>query len=166
MTLLDKLRASNSPFASFEKKANSHPETKGIGLAGYLIKPVQRICKYPLLVQEMLKHTPEDHKEAQELHSSYQSISSVVDYINARQHIHANQQKLSHLRDTIDGIENFDIVKPDRTFISEFTAKKERVLFLLSDFLLIVKHAKKERFNFKQMIPISRLQIDPDQKSN
>ena len=26
-------------------------ETRGIGLIGFIIKPVQRICKYPLLLK-------------------------------------------------------------------------------------------------------------------
>jgi len=41
VTTIEKLRKANATFVDFEKKTNSMPETKGIGLIGYMIKPVQ-----------------------------------------------------------------------------------------------------------------------------
>jgi hypothetical protein len=36
---------------------------KGLGLESYLIKPVQRLLKYPLLLKELRKCTPPDDPE-------------------------------------------------------------------------------------------------------
>jgi hypothetical protein len=36
---------------------------KGLGLESYLIKPVQRLLKYPLLLKELRKCTPPDDAE-------------------------------------------------------------------------------------------------------
>lgn len=38
-------------FANFVKEARSWPECKGLTLESFIIKPVQRICKYPLLLR-------------------------------------------------------------------------------------------------------------------
>lgn len=32
-------------------------------LSSYLIKPMQRLTKYPLLIEKILKHTPSDHAD-------------------------------------------------------------------------------------------------------
>ncbi len=32
-------------------------------MMGYLIKPVQKICKYPLLMKELLRYTPAEHPD-------------------------------------------------------------------------------------------------------
>lgn len=36
---------------------------KDIALEGFLLKPVQRICQYPLLLKELVKVTPETHSD-------------------------------------------------------------------------------------------------------
>lgn len=33
-----------------------------ISIAGFLLTPVQKICKYPLQLGELLKYTPKDHR--------------------------------------------------------------------------------------------------------
>ena len=34
---------------------------------GFLVKPLQRLCKYPLLIRELLKDTPENHVDRKDL---------------------------------------------------------------------------------------------------
>jgi len=38
-------------FRSFIQEVHARPESRNLDLGSYLIKPVQRICKYPLLVK-------------------------------------------------------------------------------------------------------------------
>jgi hypothetical protein len=45
------------------QKAQNKPQCRKLDLKSFLIKPVQRICQYPLLLQELLKHTPDAHKD-------------------------------------------------------------------------------------------------------
>lgn len=37
----------------------NEPAIKGLSIGGYVIKPVQRLCKYPLLIRELLSVTDE-----------------------------------------------------------------------------------------------------------
>jgi len=69
-------------FAKFLKDARQLPECKGLTLESFLIKPIQRICKYPLLLREMLKNINENHIEYQSLVSAKDSIEAVVLELN------------------------------------------------------------------------------------
>lgn len=54
--LYEKLLASNPQFADWINTVKlTNPAVKGAGLESYLIKPVQRLCRYPLLLKELLK---------------------------------------------------------------------------------------------------------------
>lgn len=44
-----------------------------ISIAGFLLTPVQKICKYPLQLGELLKYTPKDHR-----YSSGKFIASLL----------------------------------------------------------------------------------------
>ena len=50
MTMLDRL-GKQSSFKAFTDKAMLNPECRGLTLFSFLIKPIQRICKYPLLLR-------------------------------------------------------------------------------------------------------------------
>lgn len=51
-------------------------------LPSMLIKPVQRVCKYPLLLQEMLKATPEDWPYYEEMKQGLEAIQRVASKVN------------------------------------------------------------------------------------
>lgn len=59
--LLQRLTETSSAFKDVVKKCQSHPATMGMPLSSFLIKPMQRITKYPLLISKILENTSADH---------------------------------------------------------------------------------------------------------
>lgn len=50
-------------FEDFINKARLNPYHKLLSLKDYLIKPVQRLPKYVLIMKEVKKRTPSDHPD-------------------------------------------------------------------------------------------------------
>ncbi len=61
-------------------------KTGGLSLNGFLTKPIQRVTRYPLLIEKILKHTLPNH-------SDYQSIKQALDI--ARQLTEKINQQIS-----------------------------------------------------------------------
>ncbi|XP_053417261.1 rho guanine nucleotide exchange factor 17 [Nycticebus coucang] len=115
-------------------------------LSDLMIKPVQRIPRYELLVKDLLKHTPEDHPDHPLLLDAQRNIKQVAERINkgvrsaeeAERHARVLQEIEAH----IEGME--DLQAPLRRFlrqemITEVKAiggKKDRSLFLFSDLIV------------------------------
>jgi hypothetical protein len=59
----------NGDVASVVQSCSMTKEAKGLSLQAFLIKPVQRICKYPLLLRDIIQSTPEGHEDMECLQS-------------------------------------------------------------------------------------------------
>uniref|UniRef100_A0AAX7ST45 Spermatogenesis associated 13 n=1 Tax=Astatotilapia calliptera TaxID=8154 RepID=A0AAX7ST45_ASTCA len=55
-----------------------------ISIAGFLLTPVQKICKYPLQLGELLKYTPKDHSDHNGVSEAYETMKNVASLINER----------------------------------------------------------------------------------
>ncbi|XP_041717707.1 uncharacterized protein spata13 isoform X2 [Coregonus clupeaformis] len=53
-----------------------------ISIAGFLLTPVQKICKYPLQLGELLKYTPKDHSDYGGVSDAYKAMKNVASLIN------------------------------------------------------------------------------------
>lgn len=51
MELLEDLSHNYPNFTTFISESILNPECRGLSLLSFLIKPIQRICKYPLLLK-------------------------------------------------------------------------------------------------------------------
>ncbi|XP_058793844.1 uncharacterized protein LOC131665757 isoform X2 [Phymastichus coffea] len=123
-------------------------EHKGkLGLDQLLIKPVQKIPRYELLIQRLLKHTDASHPDKDLLTAALKEVHELVVKINCteRQSLEWEQQQttLKEVQSLVEGL--VGIVANDRTFIrhdlvsiaSNQGTRKERGLFLFSDLLVI-----------------------------
>eukprot|EP01103_Thecamoeba_quadrilineata_P007871 TRINITY_DN17693_c0_g1_i1.p1 TRINITY_DN17693_c0_g1~~TRINITY_DN17693_c0_g1_i1.p1 ORF type:complete len:664 (+),score=168.45 TRINITY_DN17693_c0_g1_i1:50-2041(+) len=99
-----------------------HPETKGQTLQSYLIKPIQRVTKYPLLLREMLKYTTDDHPDAKKLKESLKRLEQILCTINDSKIILESNQKMAELRKKLKGSEK--LVAPSRRFVREDEIKE------------------------------------------
>lgn len=68
--------------AKFLQDCYQLPATRHLDLASYLIKPVQRICKYPLLLLEIIKSTSSAHVDRRNLEIALAKLQNVIMVIN------------------------------------------------------------------------------------
>ncbi|KAH9495019.1 hypothetical protein Btru_018446 [Bulinus truncatus] len=70
----------NDYFTNRLEKMREHMNV--FDVAGVLIKPVQRILKYPLLLNELLKNTEDDHDDKEEIEMAIRAMTDVAKAIN------------------------------------------------------------------------------------
>jgi len=165
LTTYEKLKQTNKEFATFIQETENKTECKGVPLLGFLIKPVQRICKYPLLFKDLLHHTPRDHVDYENIEQCEKKVHDVAVYVNERKRASENFQKMLLIQEGLtDAPKNFMVVQPGRVFVRESILVKsnprgklqERHFFLFSDSLLYTKVQmfNKGTFQFKGTLPL------------
>ncbi|KAI9350683.1 hypothetical protein BDR26DRAFT_851330 [Obelidium mucronatum] len=65
-----------------ECQSNLTGRTNAWDLSSLLIKPVQRVLKYPLLLGQLLKETPETHSDHGQLLKAFNEMSRIAEEIN------------------------------------------------------------------------------------
>ncbi|TFY73666.1 hypothetical protein EWM64_g10346 [Hericium alpestre] len=63
----EKEKAANPAFAQFVDETERRKESRKLELNGYLTKPTTRLARYPLLLEAVLKHTPEDSPDKENI---------------------------------------------------------------------------------------------------
>ena len=59
----EKEKSANAAFAAFVEANERLPESRKLELNAYLTKPTTRLARYPLLLEAVLKHTPNDSSD-------------------------------------------------------------------------------------------------------
>lgn len=70
-------------------------------LPAMLIKPIQRVCKYPLLIQQLLKSTPENWPYTEEIKLGLEAIQRITKKVNETKRIQENLLLVQGLRKRI-----------------------------------------------------------------
>ena len=71
----------------------------------YLFKPVQRICKYPLLFKELLKYTPPDHPDHAATEQMLVSMKAVCSVVNETKRRVEKLEAIADWQATVEGWE-------------------------------------------------------------
>lgn len=79
-----------------------------IPLDGYLLTPVQRICKYPLQLAELLKYTKSDHPDYGDIKEALEAMRDVAVLINERKRRMESLEKLAAWQQRVEGWEVFN----------------------------------------------------------
>lgn len=99
---------------------------RGRSLLDFLIMPIQRIPRYRLLLEELLKRTsPDDYPEEdyRALELGLQRIADVANVINERLRDFENREKVASLQTRFGG-ESADLIEAHRVFVKEGYLKK------------------------------------------
>ncbi|KAG9429898.1 hypothetical protein HZU67_08179 [Apis mellifera carnica] len=82
-----------------------------IPLDGYLLTPVQRICKYPLQLAELLKYTKSDHPDYHKIQEALEAMRDVAVLINERKRRMESLEKLAAWQLRVEGWEGEDLIE-------------------------------------------------------
>jgi len=113
---------------AFIRAVELQKKTHGLQLASYLIMPVQRIPRYKMLLNELVKLTPVTHRDYHKLTEAVSTISHVATSLND------DMKQLEQRRETVAICEQFEdmtIMSPSRLFLKE------------GDLMKVCQHGKK-----------------------
>ncbi|CAO2604006.1 ITSN2 [Lemmus lemmus] len=81
-TLLQQKTDEDTDFKEFLKKLASDPRCKGMPLSSFLLKPMQRITRYPLLIRSILENTPQNHVDHSSLKLALERAEELCSQVN------------------------------------------------------------------------------------
>uniref|UniRef100_G3SXF3 Spermatogenesis associated 13 n=2 Tax=Loxodonta africana TaxID=9785 RepID=G3SXF3_LOXAF len=115
-----------------------------IAIDGFLLTPVQKICKYPLQLAELLKYTTQEHSDYNNIKAAYEAMKNVACLINERKRKLESIDKIARWQVSIVGWEGMDILDRSSELIhsGELTkitkqGKSQQRTFFLFDHQLV-----------------------------
>uniref|UniRef100_A0A1A7WY54 Pleckstrin homology domain containing, family G (With RhoGef domain) member 3 n=2 Tax=Iconisemion striatum TaxID=60296 RepID=A0A1A7WY54_9TELE len=135
---------------------------RSLPLGSYLLKPVQRILKYHLLLQEIAKHFDPDEEGYEVVQEALDTMTGVAWYINDMKRKHEHAVRVQEIQSLLINWKG-----PDLTTYGELVlegtfpvlrAKNTRTLFLFERMLLITKK-RGENYIYKNHISCSTLML-------
>ncbi|KAK9533521.1 hypothetical protein VZT92_008633 [Zoarces viviparus] len=135
---------------------------RSLPLGSYLLKPVQRILKYHLLLQEIAKHFDSDEEGYEVIQEAIDTMTGVAWYINDMKRKHEHAVRVQEIQSLLINWKG-----PDLTTYGELVlegtfhvlrAKNTRTLFLFERMLLITKK-RGEHYVYKIHISCSTLML-------
>uniref|UniRef100_A0A671PEU6 T-lymphoma invasion and metastasis-inducing protein 1-like n=1 Tax=Sinocyclocheilus anshuiensis TaxID=1608454 RepID=A0A671PEU6_9TELE len=142
-------------------------------LESYLIKPIQRVLKYPLLLRELHSLTDPDSEEHYHLNVAMKAMNTVASHINEMQKIH---EEFGAVFDLLISEQTGDKKEVCELYISSVMLHvsppvfKTAVVFICKDYSkqkkkmggshrASVSGEEKDPFRFRHMIPTDALQV-------
>uniref|UniRef100_A0A7N6BK09 Phosphatidylinositol-3,4,5-trisphosphate-dependent Rac exchange factor 1 n=1 Tax=Anabas testudineus TaxID=64144 RepID=A0A7N6BK09_ANATE len=123
-----------------------------IPLEGYLLTPIQRICKYPLLLKELLKRTPKKHVDYPAVEEALQAMKAVCSNINETKRQMEKLEALEQLQSHIEGWEGTNLTDICTELLLHGNLLKisagniqERVFFLFDNLLVYCKRKSRTK---------------------
>lgn len=109
-TALETLENFSGEDLAFVSNLESKPILAGLKMRDFLIKPVQRVCKYPLLYREIIKSSPTEEVKACAQRAQAQ-LMIVADQVNnvMKQNEMGNARKLLELKQIIRPQSDLDV---------------------------------------------------------
>ena len=145
--LLKSLRSKSSKFAKFIAGAEAHPSCRGLDLSSFLIKPPQRLCKYPLFFNDLLKSLGDASAPSTAVKQVLEQIQQITRAVNAGMADSGSMGRVYEIfKDNLDAHESVsDLVSPSRRFLfegevdcaSSTKAPKRHHFYLFKDLLLL-----------------------------
>uniref|UniRef100_A0A9J8AMH8 FYVE, RhoGEF and PH domain containing 6 n=1 Tax=Cyprinus carpio carpio TaxID=630221 RepID=A0A9J8AMH8_CYPCA len=171
VALLDEQCRKNPPFANVVRQFEMSPRCANLALKHYLLKPVQRIPQYQLLLTDYLKNLPEDSSDYKDTQTALSVVKEVANHANDIMKQGDNFHKLMQVQYSLNG--HHEIVQPGRVFLKEGTLMKlsrkvmqPRMFFLFNDILLYTTPVQSGQYKVNSMLSLAGMKVSkPSQEA-
>uniref|UniRef100_A0A3P8NN35 FYVE, RhoGEF and PH domain containing 6 n=1 Tax=Astatotilapia calliptera TaxID=8154 RepID=A0A3P8NN35_ASTCA len=171
VVLLDEQTKKNPAFGAVVREFEASPRCASLALKHYLLKPVQRIPQYQLLLTDYLKNLPEDADDYKDTEAALAIVKEVASHANDFMKQGDIFQSLIRVQCRLIG--NHEIVQPGRIYLKEGILMKlsrkvmqPRMFFLFNDMLLYTKPVQSGQYMFKNTLPLRGMKVSkPSQEA-
>jgi len=161
--------------AKFATFLDTQPKLHGLGssLQSLLIMPIQRIPRYRLLLQELVRVTPAEHPDAPHLAAAVDQISALADAVNESIREQENFSRVVEIASSFTGPNSntHTIVQEGRRFIADGLlmkvckkVHKPRHIFVFHDLFVYGTPRPDGTFKFSAQFPLEDVlvrRVDP-----
>ncbi|CAM2119479.1 rho guanine nucleotide exchange factor 26 isoform X3 [Caretta caretta] len=160
---LQKLLATNPAFKEMLSRIESHEDCRNLPMISFLILPMQRVTRLPLLMDTICQKTPKDSPKYEICKQALKEVSKLVRLCNEG----ARKMERTEMMYTINNqlefrIKPFPLVSSSRWLVkrgeltayvedtglfSKRTCKQQVYFFLFNDVLIITKKKSEESYN-------------------
>ncbi|NXW00683.1 ARHGQ factor, partial [Fregetta grallaria] len=160
---LQKLLATNPGFKEVLSRIESHEDCRNLPMISFLILPMQRVTRLPLLMDTICQKTPKDSPKYENCKQALKEVSKLVRLCNEG----ARKMERTEMMYTINSqlefkIKPFPLVSSSRWLVkrgeltayvedtglfSKRTSKQQVYFFLFNDVLIITKKKSEESYN-------------------
>ncbi|MGH0147670.1 UNVERIFIED_CONTAM: hypothetical protein FKN15_045168 [Acipenser sinensis] len=141
-----------------------------IAIDGFLLTPVQKICKYPLQLAELLKYTAQDHSDYRYVAAGLAVMRNVTQQINERKRRLENIDKIAQWQASVLEWEGDDILDRSSELIytgemswiyQPYGRNQQRVFFLFDHQLVLCKKdlIRRDILYYKGRIDMDRYEV-------
>lgn len=147
---VSELKNKSLPFAEFI--ASNTEKCKGLDLASFLIQPIQRLPRYVLLLQDLVKHTDQSHLDYADLERALERMKLTANYINEKRREAENMSKVVEIAERLvypNDVQSEPLLQPHRRFIMKgklgqvhednSSQTHDRICLLFNDIFLICR---------------------------
>ncbi|GFR16695.1 FYVE, RhoGEF and PH domain-containing protein 6 [Trichonephila clavata] len=164
ISLLEESKKKYPAFAQVIKEFEASSRCKRLALNHFMLKPIQRIPQYRLLLQEYLHHLSEDSPDYPDTVTALQIVSEVAGHANDSMKQGDNAQKMISIQNSIMG--HKEIIKPGRLFVKEGELMKlsrkgmqPRWFVLFNDLLLYLTPVQHGLYRINHELPLAGMKV-------
>lgn len=152
-------------FLKVVTKFEQSPRCRQLTLQQYMLKPIQRIPQYKLLLRDYVNHLAEDSPDYKDACTALNIVTQVAQHANESMKLGDNFSKLMSIQNSI--VNHHEVIKPGRNFLKEGElmkiSRKEmqpRLFILFSDSLLCLTAAQQGGYRVNLELPLSDMKVN------
>ncbi|XP_069100888.1 FYVE, RhoGEF and PH domain-containing protein 4-like isoform X2 [Argopecten irradians] len=166
MNLINVWSEKSSRFAAIMQEIQKTPECGSLTLQHHMLDPVQRVPRYQLLLQDYLKHLPEDSPDRENAEVALELVTKAASHSNEAMKKIEKFHKLLEINEKFGAA--IDLISPTRELVREGRITKisarggerlDRYVFLFNDLMLICCEQILGSFRIKAQLDMEGLEI-------